>query len=408
MLERLDEAIDALNAVDLDGLDDASLDDLVVGLRERCSRLAAAEARLLARWDARMVWADDGSKAAGARLARDTESCKRTAYGLLRRARRLTSMPVVSEAFSAGALNADVVDLLVRVTLPRRRELFARDEQMLVWECRAQLDESAVRQVLDKWAQAADNQLGYNPVERDRDGRFFRAVRTLQGTIDLSGSLDRVEGTIFTDEHARIEHDLFHADWAEARAEFGEDCGADKLARTPTQRRADALVEMARRSAACPVGARRTRPLVSILVGYETFKGFLCELADGTPLSRDHLLPLLAEADIERIVFDSPSRVIEVGKRERFFTGALRHAIEIRDRHCQFPGCDVPAEHCQIDHKIPYSDGGETAEENGRAYCGVHNRRRTHTLAPYDPEHLDTLIKARVRDLADARPPPAR
>src|SRR3954469_24100939 len=276
MLERLDEAIDALNAVDLDSLDDASLDDLVVGLRERSSRLAAAEARLLARWDARMVWADDGSKAAGARLARDTESSTRTAYGLLRRARQLISMPVVADAFAAGSLNADVVDLLVRVNVPRRRELFARDEQLLVWECRAQLDESAVRQVLDKWAQAADNDLGYNPVERERDGRCFRAVRTLEGSIDLSGTLDRVEGTIFTDEHARIEHDLFQADWKEARAEFGEDCGADKLARTATQRRADALIEMARRSAACPTGARRTRPLLSVLVGYETFKGFLC------------------------------------------------------------------------------------------------------------------------------------
>src|SRR3954452_150233 len=136
MLERLDEAIDALSAVDLDSLDDASLDDLVVGLRERCSRLAAAEARLLARWDARMVWADDGSKAAGARLARDTESCKAGANRLLGRARKLTLMPVVADAFAAGALSADVVDLLVRVNLPRRRELFARDEQLLVWECR--------------------------------------------------------------------------------------------------------------------------------------------------------------------------------------------------------------------------------------------------------------------------------
>src|SRR3954469_24067723 len=134
MLERLDAAIAALDAGGLDSHDDASRDDLVVGLRERSSRLAAAEARLLARWDARMVWADDGSKAAGARLARDTESCKRTAYGLLRRARRLTSMPVVADAFASGDLQADVVDLLVRVNVPRRRELFARDEQMLVWE----------------------------------------------------------------------------------------------------------------------------------------------------------------------------------------------------------------------------------------------------------------------------------
>src|SRR4051812_26894422 len=202
------------------------------------------------RWDARMVWADDGSKAAGARLARDTESCKRTAYGLLRRARKLTSMPVVADAFAAGALNADVVDLLVRVNLPRRRELFARDEQMLVWECRAQVDEIAVRQVLAKWAQAADDALGFNPVERERESRCLGMIRTLEGTIDLSGTLDRVEGTVFTDEHARIEHELFQADWKEARAEFGEDCGADKLPRSATQRRADALIEMARRSAA--------------------------------------------------------------------------------------------------------------------------------------------------------------
>jgi hypothetical protein len=275
-----------------------------------------------------------------------------------------------------------------------------------VWECRGELDEAGVRVVLAKWAQEADNALGYNPIERERDGRGFRAVRTLDGTIDLTGTLERVEGTIFTDEHARIEHELFHADWRDARAEFGEHCGADKLVRTATQRRADALVEMARRSAACPTGTRRTRPLLSVLVGYPTFKNFLCELADGTPLTRDHLLPLLAEADIERIVFDSPSQVIDVGRRQRFFTGALRHAIEIRDRTCQFPGCDVPAEYCQIDHEIPYSEGGETTERNGRAHCGVHNGRRVGKLAPLDPENLDRIIRARVRELVDARPPP--
>src|SRR3954470_20615590 len=353
-----------------------------------------------------MVWADDGSKAAGARLARDTETNKRTAYGLLRRARQLTSMPVVADAFAAGDLQADVVDLLVRLNLPRRRDLFARDEQLLVRECRAQEDEPAVRKVLDVWAQAADDAVGFNPVERERDSRTFRCVRTLEGTIDLTGTLDRVEGTIFTDEHARIEHEMFLADWADARAEYGKDCRAEKLARTPAQRRADALVEMARRSAACPVGARRTRPLVSVLVGYETFKGFLCELADGTPISKEHLLPLLAEADIERIVFDSPSRVIDVGRRERFFTGALRHALEMRDRHCQHEGCTVPAERCQADHKVPYAQGGETTEANGQMHCGVHNCRRTGALAPYDPERLDELIKTRARELVDARPPP--
>jgi 5-methylcytosine-specific restriction endonuclease McrA len=89
------------------------------------------------------------------------------------------------------------------------------------------------------------------------------------------------------------------------------------------------------------------------------------------------VFPLLTEADIERIVFDSPSHVIDVGVRERFFTGALRRALIARDRHCQHPcGCDVPAEECQGDHEIPYSEGGLTTQENGRMYCGPHNRGR--------------------------------
>src|SRR6478672_248455 len=99
-LRQLEDGIAALNALDLDTLSDTELNDLALDLQTQSSLLAAAQARILARWDARMVWADDGSKAAGARLARDSESCKRTAYGLLRRARKLTSMPVVAAAFA--------------------------------------------------------------------------------------------------------------------------------------------------------------------------------------------------------------------------------------------------------------------------------------------------------------------
>ncbi len=121
------------------------------------------------------------------------------------------------------------------------------------------------------------------------------------------------------------------------------------------------------------------------MVGYETFAGAICELGDGTVITPGQLLPLLSEADIERIVFDGPSRVIEVGKRTRFFTAAQRRAIVVRDRHCRHPaGCDVPAEDCQIDHIVEYGDGGETTLENGRPLCRLHNRRRPGRRAPPD------------------------
>jgi hypothetical protein len=65
MLDGLDQAIAALGATDVDALSDTELDDLVTGLRERFSLLAAIEAKVMARWDARMVWADDGSQGSG-------------------------------------------------------------------------------------------------------------------------------------------------------------------------------------------------------------------------------------------------------------------------------------------------------------------------------------------------------
>jgi hypothetical protein len=117
----------------------------------------------------------------------------------------------------------------------------------------------------------------------------------------------------------------------------------------------------------------------------------MCELADGTVVSPSQVFPLLTSADIERIVFDGPSRVIDVGVRTRFFTGALRRALEVRDRHCQDPSdCDVPAEECEGDHIKPYRMGGLTTQENGRMLCHQHNVKRV------GHEH----------DEPDERPPP--
>ncbi len=70
----------------------------------------------------------------------------------------------------------------------------------------------------------------------------------------------------------RIEQELFEADWATARAEHGDAATACHLARTAAQRRHDALVEMARRAVTAAPDRKRPRPLVSVLVGYETFR----------------------------------------------------------------------------------------------------------------------------------------
>jgi hypothetical protein len=68
---------------------------------------------------------------------------------------------------------------------------------------------------------------------------------------------------------------------------------------------------------------------------------------------------------------------VEISPTRRLFTGATRRAIEIRDRECTHPLCDVRATSCQIDHIQPWALGGITTQENGRLLCGFHNRLRT-------------------------------
>jgi Domain of unknown function (DUF222) len=358
VFEPAEAAIDALAAVDVDALGDDDLHQLTVGLCRLTARLAALRARVTGTWDARKVWAEDGSRTAAARLARECGLSPGSAAAELRRARGLRSMPATSAAMAEGSLSIDQVDLLQRANQPEVAERFARDETRLVAHCQ-RLRFSQARRAIDYWRQLADDEGETDRALRLRDGRWCSVARTFHDTVAVQAVLDPVAGSAFTDELERLERELFAADRA-AAAE-----GA--LSRSGPQRRADALVLMALRSRMAPAGGLAPRPLITVLVDYPTLAGRVCELANGTVVSPADVAPLLSDADIERAVFDGPSRVIDVGARRRLFTGRLRRAIEVRDGRCQHPsGCDQPASRCEVDHIIPYSVGGHTTQENGR------------------------------------------
>ncbi len=194
-------------------------------------------------------------------------------------------------------------------------------------------------------------------------------------------TLDPISGTIVADELARLERQMFEADWAQARCELGREPTTADLSRTFAQRRADALVEMATRSRTAPADGRRPSPLFTVLVGYETLHGRTCELANGTVISPGALVSWLDEAYIERAVF-GPGRRVEVSPTARLFTGATRRAVELRDRECTHPYCDLPAGDCEVDHVLPFSEGGATIQENGRMLCDFHNRLRNQRPPP--------------------------
>jgi hypothetical protein len=47
----------------------------------------------------------------------------------------------------------------------------------------------------------------------------------------------------------------------------------------------------------------------------------------------------------------------------------LADFVRCRDLTCRWPGCDHPAVDCDLDHTIPYAQGGATHAANLKCYC---------------------------------------
>ena len=267
-------------------------------------------------------------------------------------ARSLRHLPETAARLADGDIGeAQAARIARHHRNPRTTEAAVERDEALLADEATRLTYRQFATVLAYWAQRADPDGTDLDAEARQARRRLHLSRTFDGEWVLDGLLDPVDGTIVDGALRRIEQELFDADRADG----------PHLDRTPAQRRADALVELARRATATPPGSRRPKPLVTVLVGYETFAGRVCELADGTVLAPSDVAALLDEAVIERAVFDGPDRVIEIGEQRRF-TGALRRAIELRDRTCTHPYCDRPAERCDVDHTIPWEHGGPTTD----------------------------------------------
>jgi hypothetical protein len=55
----------------------------------------------------------------------------------------------------------------------------------------------------------------------------------------------------------------------------------------------------------------------------------------------------------------------------------LADFVRCRDLTCRFPGCDQPAVDCDLDHTIPYGDGGHTHASNLKCLCRIHHLLKT-------------------------------
>ena len=376
----LDDFAEALSALVSSGAENYGDGASIEVLHHELARFEAFVTEATAAFEAGEEWAADGAKTASAWLATRCRLPRSAARRRVRLGRTLRHLPRCAEAWREGRIGADQARAIASARRHRTEASMARDEEMLVSQASEMGFEDFYR-ALSYWKQLADPE-GADAADEDR-----KAARNVYLESSFTGmwlgqmTLDPVSGSIVAGELNRLEHELFEADCAEAAERLGRTPRIDELARDGGQRRADALVEMATRSRTVPADGIRPAPLFSVLVGYETLHGRICELENGTVLAPSSLQPWMEAAYFERAIFSLGTRV-DVSVRARLFSGGTRRAIELRDRICTHPYCYEPAETCEADHIQPYADGGPTTQENGRLLCGFHNRLRNQRGRP--------------------------
>ena len=78
-------------------------------------------------------------------------------------------------------------------------------------------------------------------------------------------------------------------------------------------------------------------------------------------------------------------QTLHTGATRRRPTAGQRRGVETRDPTCVFPGCRIPATDCDLDHRIPWSEGGTTTVTNLVPLCRHDHRIRHHAGWTHQP-----------------------
>ena len=79
-------------------------------------------------------------------------------------------------------------------------------------------------------------------------------------------------------------------------------------------------------------------------------------------------------ADLITLLHDTARTVLYVGRSQRSVTPRQRRALEIRDRHCAFPGCRIDASRTTAHHvKEWFAENGPTDLDNLVLLCSKHH-----------------------------------
>jgi hypothetical protein len=148
--------------------------------------------------------------------------------------------------------------------------------------------------------------------------------------------------------------------------------------RTAEQRRADALVDLARRPLmGSKLGSTGgMRPHLVITASVETLAGVPgappAELQGVGPIANETAQRLACDATVSWLLGNA-ERDQETSHEHRQIPPSVRRALVARDKDCVFNGCHRPANWCEGHHVRWWTRGGETRLDNLALVCGRHH-----------------------------------
>jgi hypothetical protein len=158
--------------------------------------------------------------------------------------------------------------------------------------------------------------------------------------------------------------------------------------RTRNQRRADALGALAvgadrlscrcgQRDCAAAAPPAPSPVVVHVIANEATLDG--TGHMPGSLIGSDALVPAELIAELARSAKLRPLTHPADLPPESGYTPSRSVAdfVRCRDLTCRFPGCDQPATRCDLDHTVPYADGGPTHASNLKALCRHHHLLKT-------------------------------
>jgi 5-methylcytosine-specific restriction endonuclease McrA len=369
---------------------------------ELAGHLAAATCRflvLLGDFDARRGWASWEMTSCAAWLSWKCQMSSATAREHVRVARALRNLPVLRAEFGAGRLSYAKVRALTRIATPENEAGLA--------EIAGPMTGSQLERFARAHRRCSDADDAAARVRRRLTWRF-EDDGSLAGTFRLpplagAALLKALRAAAAGPEHS---HEAKPGS-VSAETPAADQPTADQPAVATSSGLADALVMIAESflagqaadgdpdvyqvivhvgidaAADATPGVSAETPGAAQPVPGDPADPARCHVEDGPAISISKARMLACTAAVSWMLHDRDGTVLDVGRRRRRPTAAIRRAARERDKcRCRFPGCD--SRRVDLHHIQYWSHGGRTKLTNLISLCKYHHtlvHERGHLIA---------------------------